>query len=198
MKILAVTDTHTSKKALESFIKKAKKQKPDLIISAGDLSIFGNGLDEILKEIDTLKIPHLAIHGNHELLEDFKRSVKKTKHSKNIHKKMIDFRGFTIVGWGGGGFSLKESPFEKFIKTNRQKLKKKKLILVTHAPPYNTKIDKIIGEPCGNKSIRKFIEKFKPIAAISGHLHENAKKKDKIDNTLVINPGPEGKMINLT
>ena len=83
--------------------------------------------------------------------------------------------------------------FEKKVK----KSKDKKIILVTHAQPYKTKIDRIMDEPCGNKSIKKFILKVKPDLVIAGHLHENAGKEDKIGKIKLINPGPFGKIINI-
>ena len=66
---------------------------------------------------------------------------------------------------------------------------------MTHAPPHNTKLDKIIDGHCGNKSIRSFITKSKPDIAFSGHIHENNGKEDKIGKTRVINPGPYGKIV---
>ena len=74
--------------------------------------------------------------------------------------------------------------------------KENKIILVTHAPPYKTKIDEIWGEHAGNKSIRKFIEQTKPVLAVSGHLHECV-GGDMIRKTRVINPGYKGKVIVL-
>jgi len=83
----------------------------------------------------------------------------------------------------------------KFSVKTIKKNKGKKIILVTHAPPYRTNLDNIEGDSCGNKAIRNFIDKVKPDLVISGHLHENAGKGDKIKNTRLINPGPFGKII---
>ena len=54
-----------------------------------------------------------------------------------------------------------------------------------------------MDEHCGNKDIRKFIDKIKPDLVISGHLHENAGKEDKIGKSRILNPGPTGMLINL-
>ena len=54
-----------------------------------------------------------------------------------------------------------------------------------------------MGNPCGDKSIKNFIKKIYPDLVISGHLHENAGKEDKIKNTKLINPGPYGKIITI-
>ena len=66
----------------------------------------------------------------------------------------------------------------------------KKLILISHTPPFNTKVDLAFnGEHIGSRSIRNFVEKYKPIAVFCGHVHE-ARGIDKIGNTIVANPGP--------
>ncbi len=80
------------------------------------------------------------------------------------------------------------------------------IILNTHAPPYNTRLDlapkldknlkpvTAMGSPVmihvGSKSIRKFIEKYQPLIGLHGHIHESY-ASDKIKNTTVINPGSE-------
>src|SRR3989344_3056089 len=74
--------------------------------------------------------------------------------------------------------------------------KNKSLIIITHAPPYNTKLDLILNH-IGNKSIRNIILKYKPILAISGHIHENETQEDYIQKTKCINPGMYGKIIKI-
>jgi len=69
------------------------------------------------------------------------------------------------------------------------------LILVIHNPPKDTKLDVITnGAHVGSPLIRDFIEKYKPLLAVSGHIHESA-AIDKIGGTTLINPGAlfEGK-----
>jgi len=70
------------------------------------------------------------------------------------------------------------------------------VILVTHAPPYNTKVDQILEEHAGNKSLRKIIQEIQPALVVCGHLHECV-GKDYIGKTLVINPGYKGRIVSL-
>jgi len=66
------------------------------------------------------------------------------------------------------------------------------LIFNFHAPPYNTKIDKALingkWEHVGSRSVRELIEKYQPLLGLHGHIHESS-GKDKIGNTIVVNPG---------
>jgi Icc-related predicted phosphoesterase len=82
--------------------------------------------------------------------------------------------------------------FEKRLKPND-----KKYVLMTHAPPYGTKLDALLDGHCGNKSIRGFIQRTKPDYAFSGHIHENEGKRDRLGKTRLINPGPFGMVVSV-
>jgi Icc-related predicted phosphoesterase len=63
------------------------------------------------------------------------------------------------------------------------------VILVSHAPPFNTKVDRLrSGRPVGSKAIRSLIEKYRPALVIVGHIHE-AKGIGYIDDIPIYNPG---------
>lgn len=200
MKILAFVDMHALLKTFKRLKKKIKKQKPDVIVCAGDLSIFEQGLSYLLKEFDKLKIPFLVIHGNHETQTTMKKICSKLKNTVFLHKKSYILGNYLFLGYGGGGFSLTEPGLKKISKKFKDLIKKnegKKIILVTHAPPYKTKLDRLGRDYCGNKTIREFVEKNEVDLLICGHIHENYGKEDKIKKTKAINPGPYGKMINI-
>ena len=83
--------------------------------------------------------------------------------------------------------------FKKFRKEN----KAHKVIFVSHNIPYNTKLDIItskeahkivIGKHYGSKLVRRIIDKYQPILAIGGHIHEG-RGMQKLGKTLVVNPG---------
>jgi hypothetical protein len=196
MKILAFTDVHAKKQKLEKIKQKAIKEKPDFLVCSGDLSIFGSGLEESVKFLMKLNIPMLIIPGNHEIPEDIKLLQKKHKNIINLHAGAYDFEDYTFFGWGTGGFSLIEEKFERTAEKFKKDFnRKRKLIFITHAPFYNTKLDFLSMGHRGCKSTRKFVEEMNPIIGICGHFHENFNKKDMIKKTLIMNPGPEGTII---
>jgi Icc-related predicted phosphoesterase len=200
MKILAFVDLHGSLKALKRLQKAVEREKPDVIVCAGDLSIFEQNIDYILHRISKFRKPVLMVHGNHEDEKTMKKSCGLFENVTFIHGKAYVHDDTLFLGWGGGGFSTSDKEFEKKAKNFEKKMKGfEKAVMVTHAPPYNTKIDRIIEESCGNKSIRNFISKNtkKIKVAISGHLHENAGKEDHIKETRIVNPGPFGKVITI-
>lgn len=193
MKILAFVDLHGNKKAMRDIEKKAKSA--DVVVCAGDISIFENDLPDILRSLNKLNKTVIIIPGNHEDEKDLQMLSKRYSHIKDVHNRAYRIENYLFLGYGGGGFSTVDRDFEKLGKKFMKVMKDRKVILVTHAPAYKTKLDDIDGNSCGNKSITNFIKKAKPELVISGHLHENAGKEDKIGKTRLVNPGPYGKII---
>jgi Icc-related predicted phosphoesterase len=82
----------------------------------------------------------------------------------------------------------------------------KKCIFSFHAPPYGTKLDiapklnkdlrmesglrDMPFQNVGSTAVRTIIEKYQPLVAVHGHVHECA-GKDKIGNTYIFNHGSE-------
>jgi Icc-related predicted phosphoesterase len=197
MKILCFVDLHGNAPVLKKLIERAKKDDIDLVVCAGDISVFGDGLNKLVGIAAKVAKPFLIIPGNHEDSDEISKACKPYKNCINIHKKAFRGTGFVVLGYGGGGFSKVDKKFEKVASSFKKIIKdNEKVILVTHAPPHNTKVDMINKVPCGNKSIRKFIYEAKPNFVICGHLHENAGKMDALGKTKVINPGYKGKIIS--
>ena len=62
MRILAFTDMHLSATALKKIKSKIKKQNPDLLVCAGDVTIFEEGLGLMLNKLNKLNKKILIIH----------------------------------------------------------------------------------------------------------------------------------------
>ena len=195
MRILSFVDMHGSVSAFKKI--KEKAENADLIICAGDFSMWGKAEEAILRQFNALKKPFIIISGNHESDAELRSYCKDFKNLSYAHKRLLKVGDFLIVGYGGGGFSEREQEFEDFIEGVKDELKDKKLILVTHAPPYGTEIDKINLSYRGCKSYKRFIDKYKPLMHVCGHLHENWGKKQLYNGTLVLNPGPSGRLVVL-
>jgi uncharacterized protein len=202
MKILAFTDMHGSTKAFEKIKKKAKEA--DIILNCGDFTIFEQRMPFFLKKFDSLKKPMLIVPGNHESEEDLSAACKNLKYVRCVIDEEAIFEAdgesIIILAAEGNGFRLKDPRFEDVAKKLKHFLKLKdnkgkKIILMTHAPPYGTTLDRLMDGQTGNKSIRNFIKDIKPVYSFHGHIEENNGATDKIGKTIVVNPGPEGKLV---
>jgi hypothetical protein len=198
MKLLAFTDIHGSNHLIDEVAKKFKSKKINLGICSGDLTIFGDGLNKVLTKLNRIKIPILVIPGNHEEIVDLRKACAKYKNIIYLHKGVYEINGYAFFGFGTGGFSKRDKEFEKISRKVERKVKGKKIILITHQPPYKNKLDYLdFFDHVGNKSFKDFIVRNKPVLSVSGHLHENFGKMDKLGKTILINPGPLGRVIEV-
>jgi uncharacterized protein len=199
MKILAVVDLHGEEKAYTSLAKNFKKHKPDLIISAGDHTWFGENEKEFLNKMD-FGVPVLILPGNHEVPEATQKAAKGLKHIVWLHKGVYEMNNVLILGCGEGGFCIGNCDFERAKPFFKREMKNYtgKVLLITHEPPYDTKADEVMpGSHVGSKSLREFIEETQPDMNLCGHIHEAAGAISKLGKTVVINLGPKGKLIKL-
>jgi Icc-related predicted phosphoesterase len=197
MRILAFTDLHEQ---MEDFMEVKKLAKrADIIVCAGDFTIFENNMKQILHEINNLGKTVILIHGNHESASKTERLCKPLRNIIFIHKSFFKRKNYLFLGYGGGGFTKRDEEFERTTKKFKKLMQPElNTILVVHAPPYKTKLDKIGPKNyVGSKSYREFIEEAQPNIVICGHIEDNSYKNDKIGKTFIINPGPAGTIIEL-
>ncbi|MBN1385497.1 metallophosphoesterase family protein [Candidatus Woesearchaeota archaeon] len=198
MNILAFTDLHGSETAWASLAKKAPKA--DIIICAGDLTIFEQDLEQWLRRLSRLKKKVLIIPGNHESPRSLKIACKGFDKIIYLHKHAIIVKDHLFMGFAGNGFVMDEPGLRKTAKAfkilmdEHRNLKK---VFIIHPPPFQTTLDVLNGDCVGNRTLRDFIEEVDLNLVICGHIHENAGKQDRIKKTTIINPGPKGKLIRI-
>lgn len=197
MKVLVFSDAHASIEALDRVERLAKRKKPDLIVCAGDWTLFGEGMEEMLFLMNELPQKVLVIHGNHEEGEELEGVFKEYSNLIYKHKDIYRQDGVAFLCYGGGGFSRRDDEFVKWSEKAIKKVKDEKIVLVTHAPPANTRCDELWGGThCGSEDYKEFVDKHRPAAVLCGHIHEsqvNYKKK----GTRFVNPGPYGVIIEI-
>lgn len=69
-----------------------------------------------------------------------------------------------------------------------------RLVLVSHAPPYDTVLDRIHdGTPVGSQALRAWIDERQPLVVLSGHIHESPDVSgawsQRLGRTLCVNAG---------
>ena len=198
MKILAFTDSHGSKDALKNVALLVKTEKVDYILCAGDVTIFEQSLANVMKKVNKLGKLVMIIHGNHECFDSIRMHADKLDNVLFLHKTHQRIGKHLILGYGGGGFALKDKKFENWGNAIMKKMKKgDKVIVMFHGPPYGVIQDMVMDGHVGNKSYTKFIKKYQPDLVICGHIHENQNTEDIIGKTKVINPGPFGMVVDI-
>lgn len=201
MRFLVIADVHGNIDALERLGGEFKKA--DAVIFAGDFAQFLEvetglpTLEALCKKHDTI----FSVIGNNDdpsMLQEIEaRDI-------SVEGSLVSHEGLVFAGSGGSSRFNGRTPFERTeeellsdlsIISGQGEAEWNNLILILHNPPKDTECDKIAsGAHVGSEGFRTFIEKYKPLAVITGHIHESA-AIDKIGSTTVINPGPllEGK-----
>jgi Icc-related predicted phosphoesterase len=203
LKILVIADVHGEFEKFSKIIESLMSQDFDFVLCPGDFTDMYNvpeGYSQfdiaeiVIQKLLSLNKPVFCVPGNHdpyELIELFE------EYGVNLHEKVKKANEkLMFIGFGGAAtpFNTKFEPTEEEIEKALEKqlihIKGKKFILLTHNPPFGTKLDKIqTGEHVGSTTVRKFIEKEKPMLAISAHIHE-AYGIDKFGQTTLFYPGP--------
>jgi Icc-related predicted phosphoesterase len=195
MIITLLSDIHGNVDKIEKISDKLKMS--DLVVLSGDITHFGreNEAKQIIKRISEYQSNLLAVTGNCDYPEV---EHYLSKEGISIHLRSAIFGGIGFIGVGGSlpcpgetPNEISEEEMEAFLCLAHSSLYEAiPYILVVHHPPFNTVADLVkAGAHVGSKSIRQSIENDKPILCICGHIHE-AKGKDMINNTDIINPGP--------
>lgn len=163
-------------------------------------------INNVLTFLNSLNKPTYIVYGNTDTTLKAPWANKKNlkgkpleeiiKKYKNLHfidlvsKKIKKYNLFSY------GCKLSDRFGKKFMNKLKNKIKiNKNTILLSHEPPYNTKLDKIRrkGGPSYNKHIgdrllKEIIKKKQPYLVVCGHIHESF-GKIKIGKTLIINIG---------
>ena len=206
MKFLVISDIHGNLENLEKLNPMAKEA--DGIIFAGDFTEFNNEATGIpaLKALSKMHETIFAVRGNCDypsLEEEFEAS------DISCERQLVMHEGLAFAGSHGGSKFTGTTPNERTVEelqsdfniiTEEGTQEWDNLIVVMHNPPKDTDCDKIPGDiHVGSELSTKFIEEYKPLAVVTGHIHESA-AICKIGNTTVINPGAvlEGKYALLT
>lgn len=199
MKFLCFVDMHQDLNDLAAIQKKLLENDVDFILCLGDFTWFGENLVGLMEMLNDLDKKMYLLHGNHEDEESIIANLPKFSNLEFVHKRMFPVDDVLFVCHGGGGFAQLVPEFKSWVKENDSNLKAApKIVLATHAPPYGTDLDEVdAGWHVGVKDYINFIKTYSPELALSGHIHESYKKKQKIGKTLLMNPGGDGEIFEL-
>lgn len=195
MKFLAFVDVHQHRDALLNLVECACDV--DFLICAGDLSTFGKGLDRAMEAFASVGKKLYFVPGNHEEHLELSKVLANFPFCVDLHGRVVEVGEYVFLGYGGGGFATEDAEFRKIAREWYGKYNGRKIVLVTHGPPAGTAVDLLGKKYVGNIDYRKFIERICPRVVICGHLHERAGVVDTIGSTKILNPGWEGRVVEL-
>ena len=197
LKILAAGDIHGDIDLAEKLAERAKKEKVDLVVLCGDLTLRESSTENIIGPFKKRNEKVLLIPGNHETIAtaDF---LAQQYGMKNLHGYSVNYKDVGIFGAGGaniGLFQLDEKELYDLLKKGNDKVKYlKKKIMVTHVHPSGTKMEKFTKLVPGSDGVKRAVDKLRPDLLLCSHVHEAEGIEEKIGKTKVINVGKKGKI----
>ena len=184
MRLLALTDLHGDLKALDRSLNSAGVV--DAILVLGDVGMTRASIERAYRRLAREDRPVYVIHGNHES-EDDARELAHEHGLIFVHRSVAPLEDLFIVGYGDDGFSHERRDLDSF--TSELPDLAHRSIVLTHAPPFDTPLDDLDGDHVGDVSVRRLIERAKPLVALSGHLHENFHVGGTLGDSIIANPG---------
>jgi Icc-related predicted phosphoesterase len=197
MRILVFSDIHNDLPALRRLM----ATDADYYVTAGDLVSWERGLESCGEILKAKAGKVWVIPGNHESADLV--SLFCTKYGlRDIHDDLFELDG---VWFGGLGYSS-PTPFNTPGEYSEEQLARRlsrftgvdNLIMICHAPPYGTDLDRVReGLHAGSESVKYFIDSTQPEYFFCGHIHEAEGKEIRMGKTTAINVGKRGYLLEL-
>lgn len=196
MKLLAFSDLHCDLEQAERLVEQSSQA--DLVLGAGDFASVHRGLDQTIEALATIETRTLLVPGNNETEEALRQAAGAWPAAAVLHGEEVEHDGVSFFGLGAGvpvtpwdwSFDLDEDEADAKLASFPDGA-----VLVLHSPPkgYVDGHDKHLG----SEAILRAIEARRPPLAVCGHIHESWGEKADIGETLIVNLGPGGTMLEI-
>lgn len=195
---LIFSDIHNDARALA----KLMDIEADYYFCAGDLVSWQRGLDPMAEILKRRAARMYVLPGNHESESDIAQFCGRHGFT-NFHGGVLEVDGVHIAGLGYSNptpFHTRGEYSEEELAARLAKFADlKPLVLICHAPPLNTTLDRVRdGWHAGSRAVREFIEKHQPRDFFCGHIHESEGVVEQIGQTRAQNVGKRGYVLELS
>ncbi|HML16243.1 MAG TPA: metallophosphoesterase [Bryobacteraceae bacterium] len=196
-RLLIFSDIHNDARALENLV----NIEADYYFDAGDLVSWQRGLDRMGAILQRRADRVYAIPGNHETERDIADFCARFGFV-NFHGGTLEVDGMHIAGLGYSSPTPFHTPGEYSEEELAARLEKfaalKPLVLIAHAPPLGTPLDRVRGGlHAGSRALREFIDRYQPDYFFCGHIHEAEGVSIQMGATRAHNVGKRGYLLDL-
>ena len=188
MRFLVITDLHQNTDMIGRFNGIIREKGAEFVLFLGDVTDFGTG-EQAAEIISRIESKVYVIPGNCDPL-DLPEKIRDV--AVDMHGNAADIGGYRLVGLGGSNITIFHTAFELEEDALYDGLKRNAcegMILMTHAPSVGILDEIPSGANVGSPAIKRIVDEYHPILALSGHIHEAIGCK-VIDGTTFVNPGP--------
>ena len=188
MRFLVITDLHQNTDMIDRFNGIIREKGAEFVLFLGDVTDFGTG-EQAADIISRIESKVYVIPGNCDPL-DLPEKIRDV--AIDMHGNAADIGGYRLVGLGGSNITIFHTAFELEEEALYDGLKRNAcegMILMTHAPSIGILDEIPSGANVGSPAIKRIVDEYHPILALSGHIHEAIGCKI-VDGTTFVNPGP--------
>lgn len=202
MKLLVFGDTH----GLTDFSYLVSRSRDvDALVCVGDLTHFGRDVELVAAGLQSLleasSKPVILTHGNHEAGSLREALEVHAPGVVYLHQDVHVLGDVVFFGYGGGGFARHDPRVEDFLRSAHELHAGSGLVVVWlfHGPPHGTGVDVVPGlGSTGCFSKRSLLDELRPHVVLAGHIHEQFSSVEEVGSSIVVNPGPDGLVVEVT
>jgi len=143
----------------------------------------------------------VLVPGNGETYEELRSAAAIWKTATVLHGEGCVINGMSFWGLGGG---IPVTPFGEWSYDFSEALAEEMLadcpasgVMIVHSPPIDTVDHDSTGRIRGSEAIRKAVLKKRPKLVVCGHIHSDWGKQMKLGESLIINAGPAGIVVEI-
>jgi Icc-related predicted phosphoesterase len=196
-RLLIFSDIHNDWAALERLL----QIEADYYIAAGDQVTWARGFERC-GELLAARGPRVyVLPGNHESAgQTAGMCARYGLH--DLHGRHFEAGRWRVAGLGYSNPTPFNTPGEyseaQFAERLGRFAELSPLVLVCHAPPYGTALDRIHpGLHAGSRAVAEFIARYQPEYFFCGHIHEAAGVAVEMGRTRARNVGKAGYLLEL-
>jgi len=207
VRLFCFSDVHRDEGAARHLAGSALAANPTALISAGDLGVDGIQAPGLYAAFRHVGAPVLAVPGNHDGLEAYPAALAEAGW-RDLDGRIVELESWVLAGKGHllldprysgpDAGAQQEDPALTTLLSLLAPYPASRTVLVSHLPPWGTLCsrDRRFVDR-GSGQLRRWIEARQPAAVICGHVHHPEPVVERIRETLVVNAGPHGWVLQL-
>lgn len=199
MRILAFSDLHRDETAARRMVELCRQA--DIVVGAGDYATVRRGLQPMIEILSAIDRPTALVCGNSEDDRELREACRDWSAAHVLHGDGVEIDGVPFFGLGGAvpitpfgawSYDLSEEEAEALLSNCPIGC-----VLISHSPPKGLVDVSSTGVSLGSLAVLRTIESKEPRLVICGHIHESSGRKVAHGETVVVNAGPGGMIVEV-